>query len=90
MIHKNLLLASVIGNGKIELVCNGDMNIVSVKLNDVAAFPQDVKKFNDFCQSNKTTDKNTNSCQVSMKSALGFNLGSSEFTEIDYNCEESF
>lgn len=66
------------------------MNVVSVKLNDAAALPKDVKRFNDFCKTNKTTDKNTNSCQVSMESVMGYILGSSEFTEIDYNCEETF
>ena len=70
-------------------MCKGDIKIVSVKLNDIAAYPNDITKFNNFCKDNRTAKKNSNSCHVSMFTVMGYTLGSNEFTEIDYSCEET-
>lgn len=79
----------MIGNGSITLVCKGKITVAVVKLNDVNAYPSDVAKFNRFCQSRQTKDKDTISCDVSMSLILGFTLGSTEYTEVEYTCEDT-
>jgi len=81
--------ASVLGNANMTLICEGDMKIVGVKLNGVAAYPNVVEQFNSFCQNDKAKGKDQITCQVSMESVKGFKLGDLEYTEVIYNCEKS-
>eukprot|EP00112_Aurelia_sp_Birch-Aquarium-sp1_P022394 Seg63.1 transcript_id=Seg63.1/GoldUCD/mRNA.D3Y31 product="hypothetical protein" protein_id=Seg63.1/GoldUCD/D3Y31 len=85
ILHKR---ASVLGNGKIELSCQGELSITKVTLNDVPAFKQDISKFNKFCRSNTKTTEQLKECSVSMNLVLGVKLLESEFTELEYSCEE--
>ena len=71
------------------LICEGEMKIVAVRLNGVAAYPNDVEKFNSFCQYDKSKGKGQIKCHVSMESVMGFTLGDLEYTEVIYNCEKS-
>ena len=83
-----LSTASVLGNGKIELSCQGELSITKVTLNDVPAFTQDIAKFNKFCKSNTKTTEQLKECSVSMNLVLGVKLLENEFTELEYSCEE--
>lgn len=66
------------------------MKVVEVLLNNISAYPADVEKFEKYCQSNKTSTKDMHTCSVSMNLVMGFTLGSTEFTEIEYTCEETY
>ena len=88
LISSHLSTASVLGNGKIELSCQGELSITKVTLNYVPAFTQDIAKFNEFCKSNTKTTEQSRECSVSMNLVLGVELLDNEFTELEYSCEE--
>ena len=84
-----IYLETSTGNKRIELSCKGSLEVTGVEALGVVGKPGTVKKFNQYCISQTTIEKNWRRCNVSLALVYGATFPSLDsVTKITYKCEE--